>query len=89
MDVTFSGEMQTETMSWRNGDFWRFVALAKLREFLGDVDTSVLTSSNAHADVRVVRVQDIPPMILLELRLIHEQGLGLGDAFAIGDIFPG
>ena len=65
-----------------------FPRLAHLRELLRDVETSVPRSSNPDSDVRVVRVQDIPPMILLEFRLIHEQGFGLAHACAIGDVFP-
>ena len=62
--------------------------LAQLRELLCDVEGSIRRSSNSDSDVSVVHVQDIPPVILLELRLIHEHGLGLAHASGIGDVFP-
>src|SRR6202034_3905368 len=65
------------------------ILLALWHELLRNVETSVRRSSNTDSDVSVVHVQDIPSMILLKLRLIHESRLSLAHAATIGDIFPG
>src|SRR5580692_8138415 len=62
--------------------------LAQLRKLLCHIQTSIQPSSNPDSHVGIIHVQNIPPMILLELWLIHEQGLGFAYASAISDVFP-
>ena len=65
------------------------MALAELSKFLRDVERAAGPLGDAHADVRVVRVEDIGAMVRLEFRLVHEEVFGLIHVVHLGDVLAG